>query len=319
MACVSAVQVGFVAPATSYIYRSDNGGPASFVQVGAHGYQQPQAFAAPLPIVQQHKHLEAYDIAPVPLPYVAAKPIIVEDAEDDDDSSDESEESGEDGLIGYGAGHEAGGGSSYGEQHHAAHGEKGSKGYHSVGHHAKGAAGNYGKEHKEGHFNEVKGEKGAHHDEADAHGNHFEAGKGYEGGDHGHKKHFSKGEEVTGYHKVFHKDEYKKDHDFYDVADKSGNFKKHGFQEAHHGSEEGEHKKGDHSDSGFKKGGFSKAGFHDKGHLDEAEEGHSAEDGADSHYNHQEDYGKKGGSSHEKEYAFANADEYDDDDKHDDE
>lgn len=324
VACAAAVQVG-LAPATSYVYRSDNDGPASFIQVGAHGYQQPQVYTAPILSVP-HKGLESYDVAPVPLPYVAAKPIIVEDAEEDDsdgdDDSDEgSYESGEGDLVGHGVGHatgyEAGSGNSYGQQHHAAHGEKGNKGYHSVGNHAKGVAGNYGKEHKEGYFHEDKGEKGAHHDEADAHGSHFEAGKGYKGGDHGHKKHFSKGEDVTGYHKVFHKDEFKKDHDFYDVADNSGNFKKHGFQEAHHGSEEGGHKKGGHSDGGFKKGGFGKSGYHDKGHLDEAEEGHSAEEGSDSHYAHRGDYGKKGGSSDEKEYAFGDGGYGDD--KHDDE
>ncbi|XP_047537569.1 histidine-rich protein PFHRP-II-like [Vanessa atalanta] len=320
-ACVAAVQVGYVAPATSYVYRSDNGGPASLIQVGAHGYQQPQAFAPPLPIGQPLKAVEAYDLAPIPLPYVAAKPIIIEDAEEDDESSDEgSEESSEEELAGEDVGHEVGGGSAYGEEHHAAKGEKGAKGYHSQDHHAKGIAGKYGKEHKEGYFHEAKGEKGEHHDEADAHGKHHEAGNSYKGGDHGHKKHFSKGEEVTGYHKVFHKDEFKKDHDFYDVADNSGNFKKHGSQDAHHGSEAGGHKKGGHSDSGFNKGGYGKSGFHAKGVVDEADQGHSSEEGADSHYKHHEDYGKKAGGGQEKEYAFGGADgDYEENDKHDDE
>lgn len=318
--CASAVQVGYVAPASSYIYRSDNDGPARLIQVGAHNYQQPPAFAAPLPLLQPLKAVEAYDLAPVPLPYVASKPIIVEDAEEDDESSEEFEESEEEGLAEHGVAHDVGGGSAYDEEHHGAHGEKGSKGYHSQDHHAKGAAGHYGKTHKEGYFHGAKGEKGEHHDEADAHGKHYEAGKGYKGGDHGHKKHFSKGEEVTGYHKVFHKDEFKKDHDFYDVADKKGNFKKHGSQQAHHASEAGAHKKGGHSDAGYNKGGFGKSGYHAKGVVDESDEGHSAEEGADSHYKQHEEYGKKGARSQEKEYAYGDADgEYYVDDKYDDE
>lgn len=318
-AVASAVQVGFGPAATSYIYRSDNNGPASLIQLGGHGYQQPHAFAPPIPIAQPLKYTEAFDLAPAPLLYVAAKPIVVEDAEDDDDSDEGSEEGGN--LVGLDHGHsfEKGGGSDFGEKHHAEHGEKGSKGYNSKGHDAKGASGHYGKEHKEGHYEESKGKKGAHHDEADAHGKHHEAGESYKGGDHGHKKHFSKGEEVTGYHKVFNKDEFKKDHDFYDVADKSGHFNKHGYEKGHHGSEEGAHKEGGLYKSGQDKGEFGKAGFHSKGHLDDGEAGHSAEEGHDSHYDHEKDFGKKGGSSHEKEYEYADDDDDDEDDYEEDE
>lgn len=311
-ATASAIQLGFAPTqaATSYIYRSDNNGPASLIQLGSHGYQQPHAFAPPLPIARPLA-LEAYNLAPAPLPYIAAEPIVVEDAEEDDEESAE-----EYGDIDQGHEYEKGAGSDYEEKHHAAHGEKGSKGYNSKGHHAKGASGHYGKEHKEGHFDESKGEKASHHNEAGDHGKHYESGKNYKGGDHGHKKHFSKGEEITGYHKVFNKDEFKKDHDFYDVADNSGHFNKHGYEKGHHGSEEGGHKKGSKHGSGYDKGAFGKAGFHSKGHIDEDEARHSAEEGHDSHYNQEEDYGKKGGSSHDKEYSHAEDD--DDDEEYDD-
>ncbi|KAJ8709336.1 hypothetical protein PYW07_009162 [Mythimna separata] len=314
---VAAVQVGFVPAATSYIYRSDNNGPASYVQIGAPAaYGEHDAFAAPLPLAQPKiEALEAYDLAPLPLPYVAAKPIIVEDAEDDDD--DDSDES-DDYIGGEGIdhGHEfaKGEGSDYGEKHHSAHGEKGSKGYVSKGHHAKGEAGHYGKEHDQGYYKGSEGGAKGHHDEAAAHGKHYESGKSYKGGDHGHKKHHSKGEEVTGYHKVFNKDEFKKDHDFYDVADKSGHFKKHGYQKENHGSEKGGHKEAGHHDSAFNKGGFGKAGYHAKGHVNDADAGHSAEQGKESYYHDEGDYGKKGGSAHGKEYAYADDDGDDDDD-----
>lgn len=321
----SAVQVFAPPAATSYIYRSDNNGPANFINLGAPApyHAQHNAFAAPLPLLQPKLGaLEAYELAaPVPLPYIAAKPIAVEDAEDDDDDddddSDESDEYIEGGeLVGHGHGHEfaKGGGSDYDEKHHKAHGEKGSKGYVSKGHHAKGESGHYGKEHKEGYSSEAEGGKKGHHDEASAHGKHYESGEGYKGGDHGHKKHFSKGEEVTGYHKVFNKDEFKKDHDFYDVADDSGSFKKHGYEKGHHSEEEGAHKEGGHHDSAYDKGDSSKAGFHAEGHNEDSDAGHSAEEGSESHHHGESGYGKKGGSAHGKEYGFVDQDddEYDD-------
>ncbi|KAI8437402.1 hypothetical protein MSG28_011733 [Choristoneura fumiferana] len=310
----AAVQVSsYVAPvATGYIYRSDNGGPANLIQLGAQHYEQPVAFAPPLPLAQPLA-LEAYDLAPAPLPYIAAKPIIEED-EDEDDSEEEYLDGGHLEGLNHGHGHayEKGAGSDYGVEHHAAHGEKGSKGYSSKDHHAAGESGHYGKEHKEGYHSEAEGEKGAHHNEADAHGKHHEAGSSYKGGDAGHKKHFSKGEDITGYHKVFHKDEFKKDHDFYDVADNSGHFNKYGNEKGHHGSEEGGHKEGGHADAGFDKGEFGKSGFQAKGHHEEDDDSHSAEEGNDSEYQHSEEYGKKGGGGDEKEYGFDDDDDEDD-------
>lgn len=325
---VSAIQVGVFPPATSYIYRNDNGGPASYVKLEAPASYHPAHDAFKAPLLQPIKAIEAYDLEPVPLPYVAAKPIIVQDAEEDDDGGDESEEyhDGGDQLVGlgfggHGDGFAKGGGSDFGEEHHAAHGEKGGKGFKSQDHFAKGESGQYGKEHHEGHYDEGKGLKKGHHDEAAAHGKHYAAGENYKGGDHGHKQHFSKGEDVTGYHKVFHKDEFKKDHDFYDVADKSGHFSKHGAEEANHKSQKGGHKGAGHHDSAFNKGGFGKNGFQAKGHIDDNDLGHSAEEGHASHYHDEAKYGKKGGSSHEKGYGFADdgdAGDDDDDDYEDD-
>ncbi|XP_039759707.1 histidine-rich glycoprotein-like [Pararge aegeria] len=292
VACAAGVRVGFAPPASSYVYRSDNGGPPSLLQLGP-------AFAAP----------------PVPLPYVNAQPIAIEDAEedaehgfdaDDDDDGDDDDEAGVEHA------HEAGGGARYGEEHRAAHGEKGHKGYASRAHHAKGSAGEHADQHHEGYYHENKGEKGAHHDEADAHGAHHQAGKSYKGGDHGHKQHFSKGEDVTGYHKVFSKDEFKKDHDFYDEAAKDGHFQKHGYHKAHHGAEKGAHTKGGHSGAGFARGAHGDAGFRTAGRVDEADEDHSAEEGADAHYRRHEDYGEKGARDHAREYAFAEGDDGDD-------
>lgn len=306
-AAASAIQVG-PAP-TGFIYRSDNDGPASLIQLGAHGYGG--ALPAAHPIAQPFKAIEAYAIGPVPLPYVAAKPIADLDDEEDDDVEEEDYDGEEEGGLDHGHSFEKGGGSDFGEEFHKAHGEKGGKGYHSKGHHAKGAAGHYGKEHHEGHYAKGEGEKGLKYDKADAHGKHHAAGESYKGGDHGFKKHASKGEEITGYHKVFNKDEFKKDHDFYDVADNSGHFKKHGYEKEQHGSEKGGHKEAGHHQAGFDKGEFGKAGGFNKGHIDDAHNKHSAEEGHESHYEKGAEFGKKGGSAHEKEYAFGDDDDDD--------
>lgn len=325
-ATVVATKADYVAPvASGFIYRNDHNGPASLIQLGAVPYHQPLAFAPPLPLTQplaqplKLKALEAYDLEPAPLPYVAVKPIVEEDSdeEDDDDIDGASEENANEDLVGYKLGHAfvKGGGSDYEEKHHAAHGEKGSKGYKSSNNHAKGASGHYGKKHDEGYYSEGEGVIKSHHNEADAHGKHHNSVKGYKGGNHGHKKHFSKGEDVTGYHKVFHKDEFKKDHDFYDVADNSGHFNKHGYEKEKHGSSEGAHRKGGHHKAAYGKGDFGKGGFHAKVHSDKSDLSHSAEEGNESHYRQGKNFGRKGGSAHEKEYAYQEDDEIEEDEE----
>ncbi|XP_023948099.1 uncharacterized protein LOC112053059 [Bicyclus anynana] len=288
--CVAAVAAVRVPPyplaPAAYIYRSDNGGPPSLIQ-----------------------------LAPAPLPFVNAQPIAIEDAEEDAESYDDTDEL--DGELG-GEGealaqlsHERGGGSSYDEAHRSAHGEKGSKGYSSEGHHAKGASGDYGERHHEGHYHESGGKKGEHHDEADSHGSHHQSGKSYKGGDHGHKKHFSKGEDVSGYRKVFSKDEYKKDHDFYDEAAKDGHFHKHGYQKAHHGAAKGAHAAGGSAAAGHDEDDYGKAGYRTDGRVDEADAAHSAERGEDEHYHKHEEHGHKGASDEGSAYQYVDGDEDD--------
>lgn len=336
------VQPDYISPqATGYIYRSDNGGPMTLIQLGSH-YQQPQQFVQqqqqfaqhpqqfgqhplignPLggqllthvdPLINTAPQVYKLPQAPPPLPYVGAQPIIVEDAGLD------AAEVYDDGLLNHGLLHhphghayEKGGGADYGEEHHAAKGEKGSKGYNTKGHHAKAASGHYGKGEDEHYYKEKGAEANGGHDEAQTHGTQYSSGKSYQGGDHGHKKHFSKGEDIEGYHKVFNKDEFKKDHDFYDTADNSGHFNKHGYEKGHHGSEEAAHKEGGNHDSGHDEAEGGKVGHHSKGETSESDLGHSDEEGEDSHYVKEEEYGKKSGGEAGKVIAYADADDDDD-------
>lgn len=316
VAAAAATTIGYVAPvASGFIYRNDHNGPASLIQLGAVPYYpSPLPLTRPLAQPLRLKALEAYDLEPAPLPYIAAKPIVEEDYEvEDDDDDEEALEEYSDKDHKHGHAYVKGGGSDYEEKHQAAHGEKGSKGYKSSKNHAKGESGQYGKKYDEGFYSKGEGVIKSHHNEADAHGKHYNSGKGYKGGNHGHKKHASKGEEVTGYHKVFHKDEFKKDHDFYDVADNSGHFKKHGYQKEKHGSSKGAHRKGGHHKAGYNKGDFGKAGFHAKVNTDKSDHSHSVDEGNESHYKHGKNFANKGGIAHEKEYAYENDDGFDSD------
>ncbi|KAI5645843.1 hypothetical protein NE865_02113 [Phthorimaea operculella] len=315
---VTITEAGFVAPvASGYIYRNDNHGPASLIQIGSLPYQQPQAFSPLLPLVQHKVHplklqaVEAYDLAPAvaPLPYILPKATKEEEEVYSPDDSDETSEEYLDGGdlnsdIGAAHAYEKEAGSDYDEEHHEAHGENGSKAYSSEDNHQDGDSGHYSNKHEKENYKQNKEEADIHYDEADTQGKHSQSAERYEGSNHGNKKHFSKGEDVTGYHKVFHKDEFKKDHDFYDVADNSGNSKKYENSHKQHHSKDGEQKKGAQHKSGYEKAGFGKEGYHAKHRNDENEEVHSAEEGHDSHYAHEDDYGQKGSKLNEKEYGY---------------
>lgn len=281
MSAAAALPYTVLPQATSYIYRNDNNGPASLITLGDAHVQQPLIWnpvtAPPQPAIPfEPKHLP-FVVKPVSEekddePAILTGEILEEDS--DEDYDDGSSESGE---------------SDYLEEHEAENGEKGSKGHEAHEEHDEADAEQYGKQHDEGYYNEDEDKKENSFDESDNHGQHFEEGDELDGENQGHKKHFSKGVDVTGYHKVFHKDEYKKDHDFYDEADNSGNFHKHGYAKEHHGAAKGGHKLAEKHDAGKEFSEFGKAGHLAKGHHDINHKEHHAEDGHDDVYSEEED------------------------------
>lgn len=76
-----------------------------------------------------------------------------------------------------------------------------------------------------GHDEEEGGHKKSSYDEADEHKEHHESGKKKKDGKHGHKKFHKKGSKTTGYHKKANKDEYHKEHKFYDDKHEEGKHK----------------------------------------------------------------------------------------------
>ena len=75
------------------------------------------------------------------------------------------------------------------------------------------------------HEEEEGGHKKSNYDESDSHSEHHEEGKKKKSGKNGHKKYHKNGTKVTGYSKKINKDEYHKEHTFYDDKHSDGNHK----------------------------------------------------------------------------------------------
>lgn len=187
------------------------------------------------------------------------------------------------------------GGAAYEGEHYKKKGESSKKSHDNEEKYEKGDKGDYAKEDHEGHYEEDGSHSEGHHDEGDYYGQHHQGEKATKGGKFGEKKHHKKGSKTTGYHNVFHKDEYKKDHTFYDDSDHKGNFHKYGDEKKWHNSDEGKGVKGGHHAHGFQEAHKGKNGDYSKGHYDNEDQGYDKKHGYDHHFYHDEDYGKKGG------------------------
>lgn len=321
--------------ATGYIYKKESDGPESVIEMGASEvmehlsklYKQPESFAAPIPVAasafyakkeDEDKAESQADEHIIPVVEKTEDHDEVDGIADDDFPKIFKEYSSEYGnydkdfpyyLHGlghfdHGIYHGYGGGSDYGSKGHDEHGDKGYKGYASKHHYEKGGAGDYHTEKYESYSVSGGGGHKKDYDEADAYGKDYAHGHGYKGGDHGHKSSHSKGEEVDGYHKVFNKDEFKKDHDVYDGEKVEGGFHKHGDGHSHHGSDAGEFKKGGAHESGHDEGGFGKGGFSEQESGDEHGAGHSSEEGGESSQHSGGDFGAEGGRFGGKGYGY---------------
>lgn len=321
--------------ATGYIYKKDSDGPARVVEMGegevmehlAKIYDQPEAFAAPIPVAASAFYAKEEDEDKAASHADARIIPVVEKGEDHDEidgladedyakmfreyASDfgDYDKDFSDYLHGlghyeHGIYHGDGGGSDYGAKGHEAHGDKGYKGYASKHHYGKGGAGDYHTEKYESYSVSGGGGHKKGYDGADAFGNDFAEGHGYKGGDHGHKAGHSKGEEVDGYHKVFDKDEYKKDDDVYDAEKIEGGFNKFGDGHAHHGSDAGGYAKGGAGESGHDEAGFGKGGFYKEGSGDEHGAEHSSEGGGEAYSHHAGEAGGERGARGGKSYGF---------------
>nr|CAH7712454.1 unnamed protein product [Callosobruchus chinensis] len=196
------------------------------------------------------------------------------------------------------------GGSSYDEAHKAEHGEKADTAYDKVRAFAKGLKGEHENEESKSYHEENGGHKKGYHDNADRYGEHHAHGHEKKGGAFGENKGHDKGSKTSGYHTVFMKDDYIKDHSFYDRADKHGSFDRHGKFNAKHYADAGSSKEGKKHDSGFKELDYGAKGKKDKGHFEDESEGYKREGGKEKHHNEHSEYGHKGGKKSGSEHGY---------------
>uniref|UniRef100_A0A182QF73 Uncharacterized protein n=1 Tax=Anopheles farauti TaxID=69004 RepID=A0A182QF73_9DIPT len=200
--------------------------------------------------------------------------------------------------------HERDGGSSYAQDHHAKKGDKAEKGYdrkHAVEH---GSKGSYGKEDHGHHYAHEGDRKQSHHDEGSHYHDHHAEAKRTKGGKHHEKKHHKKGSKTTGYHNVYHKDEYKKEHIFYDTSDHSGQFKKYGSAHEHHSNEAGQRASGGHLDQAHREQSHKKAGNRQHGSYDRQHGSHENRHGHDHRQHDVSSYDRTHGHTGEAERGY---------------
>lgn len=217
--------------ASSYVYRSDNQGPPHFYYLSSEDLNRNfhiQPSAAPL---VYYKSSPFVTYAPAfPSNYYPSKtkssliafkpsPPDTSKSSSASSSSEESNESGRDDSKAKHSNesedHSSEGGQSHEDKYHKKKGNKSSKGYSNEIKFKKGKKGSYEKEYKDkDHEEEGENDSKKYH-EADNYHQHEAQGEHKKGGKYGSKKHHKKGSKSKGYHNVFMKDEYKKDHTFY--------------------------------------------------------------------------------------------------------
>lgn len=230
--------------AASYVYRSDNNGPAHVYYLTGddlnknfHRRSSPLVYYESSPLTYSHPYAAAYPTR-IPTTYYPPKakndfralpfkpsPLIATYDESHEDflnkkNARSSEESGENESKSNSSADKseefsAEGGQSHEDKYEKKKGNKLNNGYSSEFKFQKGKKGSYDTDHDSGDESEHGEKKASKYDEADNHSEHHSEDGHKKGGKYGHKKHHKKGSKSKGYHNVYMKDEYKKDHTFY--------------------------------------------------------------------------------------------------------
>ncbi|KAG5887137.1 hypothetical protein JTB14_024246 [Gonioctena quinquepunctata] len=203
-----------------------------------------------------------------------------------------------------------GGGSNYEDAEKTSRGEKGEQGYSDRDEFAKGLTGRHDNEQKKDSYDVSAGNKRAHQEQDGHYASRHQSGEGSKGGSFSNEGSHEKGSKTTGYHKVFHKDEYKKDHSFYDKADKKGHFNRHGNFDTKAAAEAGAFAKGKNLEAGFKEGKFGAKGLREKGHYLDESKGYKGAKGDEKYYKNGDAYANRAGKSSGVVGGFSEGDKY---------
>ncbi|KAF7280350.1 hypothetical protein GWI33_006126 [Rhynchophorus ferrugineus] len=201
----------------------------------------------------------------------------------------------------------SGGGQKSAKGFEKSHGSEEKEGYGSDHHHDIADHGKHNDEHKASHYDENGGHVDKHHDEAGHYKNHQEAEKSHKSAKFGEKKGHKRGHKTKGYHNKFHRDEYHREHRFYDDAHKEGYHEKYGKGHAKYSKDEGAHKNGGSHKSGNSEEHHGKEGVDDKGHIEDEHKGYTKEDGKKKYHKHYSDYGTTKGNTKGQEHGYSHA------------
>lgn len=200
-------------------------------------------------------------------------------------------------------GFEKSGGSKYNEEEHKKKGFADSKEYSQFDSFGKGKKGQYDEEDYH-EFDDAEYESKASKSNADdQHKQKHAIRKGENSGKFDEKKSHKKGSKTSGYHNVFHKDEYKKVHTFYDDADHRGKFKKYGFEHSQYDTGAGAAKSNKRHHASTDEDNRGVAGKTRNGLHSAEDTGHRKKHGHERHHSDAEKHSGSGGKrqKHERE------------------
>lgn len=149
-----------------------------------------------------------------------------------------------------------------------------------------------------------------HKNEGDHYGKHKSGTHGVKGHKFGETESHKKGHKTTGFHNVYHKDEYNKEQKFYDDAHKHGKYDKYGGKHKDFTQKAGGHKHGTSHESGYDEAHKGAAGQFDKGSYYDAQKGHSGESGHKSHHDHKAEYDTLSDNKKYGEHEAAGGDDF---------
>ncbi|KAF7278162.1 uncharacterized protein LOC143190487 [Rhynchophorus ferrugineus] len=193
-------------------------------------------------------------------------------------------------------------GNIYSLDNKAHYGYDDSKGYDSTRDFEKKLKGNYYNVDDKSYYNEKGGKNGL----ALQNDGHYASQHGYgvahHGGSFSQKNGHDKGSKISGYQKVYRKDDYNKQHKFYDIADKRGHYKKYGSRHAKDGSNSGYFVHDNNKESQYVDKNAGAKGISDKGYVDEYMDKFKAAKGSDNFAKEYSKYDKENGSENKAIY-----------------
>ncbi|KAG8336567.1 hypothetical protein J6590_042084 [Homalodisca vitripennis] len=188
-------------------------------------------------------------------------------------------------------------GKGYVAAHNSAHGAKGQKGHNHEEGYSKGKSEQHAQDEDKGYSVEKGGDTKSHLDKTSQYAAGHQASEGAKGSDFHKEKGHKKGHKKSGFRTVHHKDEYKRNEEFYDEEHTSGDEKHQGHKTQEHLEKSGGEDEKSHLDSGNHQESHGHEGGHEKGQGHTQQKGYQKEKGHSGHYGNEEEYGKKSGHS----------------------